>query len=200
VTTGTAAHEHSAGLEPVIRRSQQMGVLLLIAADAAFVLSLLFAYLYLRNLNTEGGWLSPGAHTLGPANGWIIAAIIVLSAAAYGRGEVRSRTRGRGELITGTSVALALLLADLAAQVWRMVTMNVSVGENSYASCLMVLSGAHVFHLLITLVLGVGIWIRARREPLAGGDGWHARMVSYWWYWVAFSAVLVALTTTFTRT
>ena len=200
MTIETAAPEHSAGPGRAVKRSQQMGVLLLIAADAAFVLSLLFAYLYLRGLNTEGGWLPPGTHTLGPANGWIIAAIIVLSAAAYGWGEARSRTRGRRELIRGTMVALALLLVDLAAQVWRMVTMNISVGENSYASCLMVLSGAHVFHLLITLVLGAGIWNRARREPLIGSNEWHARVVGYWWYWVAFSAVLVALTTTFTRT
>jgi heme/copper-type cytochrome/quinol oxidase subunit 3 len=194
----TAVHEHSAGHDQVVKRSQQIGVLLLIAADAAFVLSLIFTYLYLRGLNTEGGWLPKGAHTLGPANGWIIAAIIAASAAAYRRGEVRSRAKGRGALIAGTSVALALLVADLAAQVWRMVTMNLSVGENSYASCIMVLSGAHVFHLLITVVVGAGIWIRARRGLLTGDGGWHARMAGYWWYWVAVSAVLVALTTTFT--
>jgi heme/copper-type cytochrome/quinol oxidase subunit 3 len=78
-----------------------------------------------------------------------------------------------------------------------MVTMNLSVGQDSYASCIMVMSGAHVFHLLITLMLGVAILIRARRGLLTG-DGWHARVVSYWWYWVAVSAVLAALTTTFT--
>jgi heme/copper-type cytochrome/quinol oxidase subunit 3 len=197
VTTGTAVHEHSTGHDQVAKRSQQIGVLLLIAADAAFVASLIFTYLYLRGLNTDGSWLPKGAPVLGPASSWIIAAIIVLSAAAYGWGEVRSRTKGPGQLIAGTSVALVLLLVDLAAQVWRMVTMKLSVGQDSYASCIMVMAGAHVFHLLITLMLGVAILIRARRGLLTG-DGWHARVVSYWWYWVAVSAVLVALTTTFT--
>lgn len=198
MTTGTAVHEHSTGHDQVAKRSQKYGVLLLIAADAAFVASLIFTYLYLRGLNTDGNWLPKGALALGPANGWIIAAIMVLSAAAYGWGEVRSRTKGPGQLITGTSVALALLLVDLAAQVWRMVTMNVSVGQDSYASIIMVMSAAHVFHLLITLVIGVGIWNRGRRGLLSGGGAWHARVVGYWWSWVAVSAVLVALTTTFT--
>ena len=197
MTTGTAVHEHSTGHDQIAKRSQQIGVLLLIAADAAFVAALIFTYLYLRGLNTDGSWLPKGAPVLGPANGWIIAAIMVLSAAAYGWGEVRSRTKGPDLLIAGTSVALVLLLADLAVQVWRMVTMNLSVGQDSYASIIMVMFGAHVFHLLITLMLGVAIWNRARRGLLTG-DGWHARVVSYWWYWVAVSAVLVALTTTFT--
>ena len=197
MTTGTAVHAHSTGHDQIAKRSQKIGVLLLIAADAAFVAALIFTYLYLRGLNTDGSWLPKGAPVLGPASGWIIAAIMALSAAAYGWGEMRSRTKGPGQLIAGTSVALVLLLADLAVQVWRMVTMNVSVGQDSYASTIMVMSGAHVFHLLITLVLGVGIWMRARRGVLTR-DGWHARVVSYWWYWVAVSAVLVALTTTFT--
>jgi hypothetical protein len=76
--------------------------------------------------------------------------------------------------------------------------MHLSVGQDSYASCVMVLAGAHVFHLLITLMLGVAIFNRARRGMAADGSRWHARVVGYWWYWVAVSAVLVALTTTFT--
>jgi hypothetical protein len=54
-----------------------------------------------------------------------------------------------------------------------------------------------VVHLLITAILGVAILNRARRGLISGNANWHVRLVGYWWYWVATSAVLIAFTTSF---
>lgn len=197
MTVGTATHGHLAAHEHDPSRAQQMGVLLLIVADAAFVLSMVFTYFYLRGLNTDGGWITKGSSAMSPANGWIIAAIIVVSAIAYLWGEQGGRAGRRGRLLTGTALALVLALADLAVQVWRMVTMPGSVGTDAYNSTVMLMGGAQVFHLVITLMLGLAIYNRTRRGLVSKGSLWHARVVGYWWAWVAVSAVIVAFCTTF---
>jgi heme/copper-type cytochrome/quinol oxidase subunit 3 len=199
VTTGTLTHapEHEHEHEHDQTRSQQAGVLLLIVADAFFVASLIFTYFYLRGLNTDGGWIPKGGGTLSPADGWVIAGIVALSALAYGWGERKARAGDRGKMLTGTALAMLLLLADLGVQVWRMVTMPFSVGDGSYASTIMVMAGAHVFHLLLTAMLGVAVFNRTRRGLFSVGSRWHARVVGYWWSWVAISAVAIAFTTSF---
>ncbi|MGZ4722220.1 hypothetical protein, partial [Oryzihumus sp.] len=64
-------------------RTQRLGVLLLIVGDAAFLLSLVFSYLYLRALNTEHGWVPPHGRTVPIGLGWVIAAVMVVSLAFY---------------------------------------------------------------------------------------------------------------------
>lgn len=195
--TLTTAHENHAEHTHDVAHSQRLGVLLLIIADAAFVFGLLFTYFYLRGLNTSGGWVAKGAGTVNPAWNWIIAAVVVASALVYQRGERRGRAGDRGALATGTSVGFLLLVVDLAIQLWRMAAMPVSVGTDAYTSTMMVMGGAHVFHLLLTLFAGLAIWLRARRGPDSDVTGRHAMLVGYWWTWVAASAVLIALATSF---
>lgn len=198
MTVGTATHEHLAAGEHDPSRGQQMAVLLLIVADASFVLSIVFTYFYLRGLNTDSGWIAQGSSAVSPAYGWIIAAIIAVSAVVYRWGELGFRAGRTGSVLTGTAVALVLVLADLAVQVWRMVVMPGSVGADSYNSVVMLMGGAQVFHLLVTLVVGIGIFNRTRRGLVSKNSKWHARMVGYWWLWVALSAVIVAFCTSFT--
>lgn len=197
MTTGTVRQEPLAEHGHDQTRSERAGVLLLIVADVAFVLSLVFTYFYLRGLNTDDGWIPKGSATLSPVDGWLIAGLVVLSALVYRWGELRDRAGQRGQLITATAVGLILLLADLALQLWRMVTLPFGVGTGSYASMIMVMGGAHVFHLILTAVLGLAIWNRARRGLSGRAAGWQVRMVGYWWYWVAISAVIIAFTTSF---
>ena len=121
----------------------------------------------------------------------------MLSALAYGWGERRARAGDRGKLLAGTALAMVLLLADLGVQLWRMVTMPFSVGDGSYASTIMVMAGAHVFHLLLTALLGIAIFNRTRHGLISDAALWHARVVGYWWTWVAISAVAIAFTTSF---
>jgi heme/copper-type cytochrome/quinol oxidase subunit 3 len=195
--TITTVHGNHAGHTHDVARSQRYAVLLLILADAAFVFGLMLTYFYLRGLNTDDAWIAKGTATVSPVWNWAIAAIVVVSALVYQRGERRGRAGNRDALVTGTTLALLLLVADLAVQVWRMIDMPVSIEADAYASITMVMGGAHVFHLLLTLFLGLAVWFRARRGLTAGVVGKHAALVGYWWLWVAGSAVLIALATSF---
>ncbi len=189
------AHGAEGGEALAIGLRQQVGILLLIIADAAFVASLMFTYFYLRGLNTDGGWIPRGSPTLSIPEAWLIALVIVASAAAYRWGQ---RGIWRGDvrrLMTGTTLAMTLLLADLALQIYRLATLPFVTTTGSYASVVITMAGAHVVHLLITAVLGVGIWIRARKGLFTEQSHWHVRLVGYWWTWVAVSAILFAATT-----
>jgi heme/copper-type cytochrome/quinol oxidase subunit 3 len=181
-----------------VGRRQRLGVLLLIVADVAFVLSLVFAYLYLRELNTEGGWIpAEGGRTMGVGFGWVIAAVMVLSWVAYRWGEAAASVGKRERLVLGSLVATVLVVVDLALQVFQMVNTTIRVDDGSYASAWMALSGYHAFHLAVTLFIGVGLWNRARLGLFATNH-WQVRLVGYWWTWVAISAIIIAATTSLT--
>ena len=195
-----AAHPPALGHDSpeVVGQRQRLGVILLIVADVAFVLSLVFAYVYLRGLNTEGGWIpADGGRTAGVGLGWVIAAVMILSWIAYRWGEVAARSGGRERLVLGTLVATVLVVVDMGLQVYQMTSVHIVVHDGSYASAFMALSGYHVFHLTLTLFIGIGLWNRARLGLFATND-WHVRLVGYWWTWVAVSAVITAAVTSLT--
>lgn len=176
-------------------RTQRLGVLLLIVGDAAFVLSLVFTYLYLRALNTEGGWISPNGRTVTIGLGWLIAAVMVVSLALYRWAETGA---GRARRLTlGVLLAVLLVLVDLALQAYQLATAGIRVADGSYASAWWALAGYHAFHLVLTLFIGVAIWNRARIGRYAT-DHWQVRLVGYWWAWVTVAAIITAATTSLT--
>lgn len=193
-----SAHADGHAEDPiVVGRRWQTGVLLLILADVSFVAALLFSYLYLRGLNTSHAWLLPKQETAQIWVGWLIAGILVLSAIAYriGLGGIRAGSKGR--LLVGAGVALVLVVADIAAQIGQLVSLPFGVGDSAYSSEIYALGGANLFHLLITLFLGVGIWNRARLLIYSREDARQVQMVGFWWTWIAVAAAATALTTSF---
>jgi heme/copper-type cytochrome/quinol oxidase subunit 3 len=197
---GPAAGELSNGHhEPpdVVGRRQRLGVVLLILADVAFVLSLVFTYLYLRQLNTEGGWIPKDGRTESVGFGWVIALVMVVSWAAYRWGETAARAGRSKQLVLGTALAVLVAGVDLALQLYQMVVSTLRAADGSYASAFMALAGYHAFHVLLTMFIGLGVWNRARLGKYASNH-WQVRIVGYWWAWVAVSAVITAATMSFT--
>jgi heme/copper-type cytochrome/quinol oxidase subunit 3 len=190
----TSGHHES---PDVVGARQRLGVILLILADVAFVLSLVFAHLYLRQLNTEGGWIPKDGGTESVGFGWVIAAVMVAGWAAYRWGERGARAGRKARLVVGTGLAVLVAVVDLALQVYQMAASTLRAADGAYASSFMALSGYHAFHVLLTVFIGVGVWNRARLGRYAGND-WQVRIVGYWWAWVAVSAVITAATLSFT--
>jgi cytochrome c oxidase subunit 3 len=189
----TAAHHVE---DPaVVAGRQRLGVILLISADVAFVLSLVFTYFYLRGLNTSGNWIPEGGRTVGIGFGWAIAAVVVLSLLAYRWAERGIRAGDAGRLTVGLLIALLLILVDLGMQVYQLATLHIITTDGSYASSFITLSGYHVVHLVLTAFLGIGVWNRARRGQFTRDGHAHVRMVGLWWTWVAVSALITAFTT-----
>jgi heme/copper-type cytochrome/quinol oxidase subunit 3 len=181
----------------VVGRRWQTGVLLLILADVSFVAALLFSYLYLRGLNTSHAWLLPKQQTAEIWVGWLIAGILVLAAIGYRVGFVGIRGGSQARLVLGVGVGLVLVLATFIAQIGQLVTLPFGIGDSAYSSEIYALGGANLFHLLITLFLGLGIWNRGRLGVYSREDARQVQMVGLWWTWVAIAAVATALTTSF---
>lgn len=195
VSTPPHAHPTERPQDPAPR--QLLGVILLIVGDAVLVLSLIFTYFYLRGLDTEGGWIPRGSATLWAGSGWVLAGVMVLSALAYRWGELGIGAGKRGQLMAGTAVALALVLAALGLLIGRLATMPFTTTTGSYASTVITMAGVYLVHLLLTAFVGVAIWTRGRQGLFSADAHWHVRLVGYWWYWVTVAAVLLAFTTSF---
>ncbi|MBI3688902.1 MAG: cytochrome c oxidase subunit 3 [Actinobacteria bacterium] len=200
MSTATVTLTHGPEELGEVRGRQRLAVLLLIAADAAFVLSLVFTYFYLRALDTEGGWIPQDGRTVGPTAGWVIAGVAVLSAVAYRWGELGIRGGRRGRLLAGSSAALLLVLADAALQTIQLGNLPMPTTDGAYASSFIVLAGYHLVHLVMTAVFGIGICNRARLGRFSAANHSHVEMVGLWWIWVAVSALLTAFTTSFVGT
>jgi heme/copper-type cytochrome/quinol oxidase subunit 3 len=180
-----------------VGRRWRTGVILLIVADVAFVGSLVFSYFYLRGLNTEGAWLAKGQSIAPIWVGWVIAAILVLSAASYRWGQAGLHTGKESRLGLGVALAVLLAIADLVAQVVQLASLSFGAGHSSYSSSIWVLGGANIFHLLLTLFLGIGLWNRARLHKYSPSNDWQVQIIGIWWTWIAIAAVVTALTTSF---
>jgi heme/copper-type cytochrome/quinol oxidase subunit 3 len=195
VTVGDPLPHHE--LPETIGRRWRAGVILLVGADATFVLSLAFSYFYLRGLDTEGAWLPKGTPAAAIWVGWLIAAILVASAAAYRWGQLGIHAGLESRLGTGTAIALGLVVLAIVVQVIQIATFPFALHHSAYTSEMYVLAGASLFHLLLTLFIGLGLWNRSRLGLFSPTNDWQVRVVGIWWIWVALAAVISAVPPSF---
>ncbi len=194
IPTGPIRHVEDVDL---VGRRWRLGVLLLMFADASFVASLVFTYFYLRGLNTESGWFPDGASSTPIWIGWAIAAGTVLSAAAFRWGQSGIQTGSEQRLVRGAGLAVLVLLVVGVGQLIQLATFPFDVAESSYASTTYALGAANLFHVLLTLFVGIGIWNRGRLHKFSSTNNWQVKVIGLWWTWIAAAAVLSAVTTSF---
>jgi heme/copper-type cytochrome/quinol oxidase subunit 3 len=195
VTVGSPVLHHED--RDTIGRRWRTGVMLLIVADAAFVASIVFSYFYLRGLNTDGHWFPKNSPIAPIWVAWVIAAGAVLSALIFRWGQQGFKPGSESRLLLGTGVAVVLILADSVGQVIQISTLPFGVSHSAYSSSIYVFAGANLFHLLLTLFVGVGLWNRVRVGQHSPVNDWQARLVGIWWTWISIAAVVSAFTTSF---
>jgi len=195
-TTVPAAPVHHEDIDTVGRR-WRLGVGFLIVADASFVAALLFSYRYLRGLNTLGRWVAHGTVTAPIWVSWALAAGFILSAVVFRWGEEGIRRGDSDRLALASAVGVILLVLVSVGQVVQIVGFSFAIASSAYASSMYLLAGANLFHLVLTLFLGLAMWNRARLGRYSAADNWQVGIVSIWWAWVAVAAVLSALTTSY---
>lgn len=177
-------------------RMNKLGVILLIVGDAFFVFSLVFTYLYLRGLNTNGQWLTQeGVQPVSTGYTWLVVLVVAASWIAYRWGQQGQTDQAR--IVLGVGIACALVLVDIGLQVAQMVGAGFTPRDGAYESAWMALAAYHVVHLLLSLFLGIGIVNRARLGRFAH-NAWQVRLVGYWWTWLVLAAVIIAATTSLT--
>lgn len=94
-------------------RNSITGVRLLIAADVFIFLGFLFAYVYLRALNSNGLWRPPGVHPSGWLGGATVVALAVGAVCSVVTGR---RTRAGGAALGLAGLALAAVLVATVLQ------------------------------------------------------------------------------------
>ena len=144
--------------EPVGDRNLAMGTRLWVAAEAFMFMAFLFAYFYLRTINSNGQWHPHGQN---PSTGLGTATLVCLgiSCAAYAVAR-RARSAAGAPMI----VALATGLVALALQIVQLVNPGFSPSHaGGYGSVFVGFTAMYAIHLA-----GAAFWLetliaRARR-------------------------------------
>jgi heme/copper-type cytochrome/quinol oxidase subunit 3 len=111
-----------------------------------------FAFFYLRSLNSHGRWY------VGPApKAWIgivIIALIVVSALVQWLALQRIKAGDKSTWMAGAAVAVVLGLAAVGFQVWQLTNLGFWPGDGGYASCFV-----GFYPVFLTIVLAAMIWL-----------------------------------------
>ena len=182
----------------VISRRDRMGVLLLIFADAAFVGALVFTWFYLRTLNQGGNWIPKDVEVVASSQSWIVTGVAGISAALMYLGLVAVRKGQVKQLLTFALLALVVLITDSYLQIQALDSFPFTIKNGTYASTMFALAGANIFHLGLTIFLGIGIVNRIRMGRYSQDDHGHIREVTYWWIWVAVASAVTSFATMYT--
>ncbi|MEP7369547.1 MAG: cytochrome c oxidase subunit 3, partial [Dermatophilaceae bacterium] len=94
-------------------------------------------------------------------------------------------------------VGVVLLVVVAVGQVVQIAEFPFAIADSAYASTMYLLAGANLFHLVLTLFLGVSMWNRARLKRYTATENWQVGIVAIWWAWIALAALFSALTTSF---
>jgi heme/copper-type cytochrome/quinol oxidase subunit 3 len=177
-------------------RRWMAGAALLIVADASFVAALSFTYLYLRAVDTEHAFHPAGSPTASLYWPWLVTACMVVGFAAYLHGMRRDVDSAESTFVTSAGAGIVVMAIALVLNIIQIATFPFSVSDNAYSSAVFVIAAGNVFHLLLTLFVGIGAVNRSRRGLTHGPQGWQLRIVGMWWLWVCVAAAIGALTVT----
>jgi heme/copper-type cytochrome/quinol oxidase subunit 3 len=113
-----------------------------------------FAYFYLRAVNSHGMWHPAGFKGPQPWAGAVIMALVVVSAAIQSLAVQRIKAGHKGAWQGGAAVALAFGLGAIGLQVWELLNLPFYPGSAGFASVFV--SATPVF---VVVVFGAMIWL-----------------------------------------
>ena len=195
----TAHHEHP----DAVGSRNRLGVVLILVADIAFALSVLFVYFYLRQQNVNGLWLPKASDTaaattpVAVAGAWYVTIIAALGLVTHRYALLGARAKNQTQLKLGSLLALVASVVALAYQVILMNGTSFTITMGAYASCYFLIAGLNVMHLLFTVFIALGNWNRSRLGIYVA-DHWHVDIVNVWWIWMTVSSLLGAFALSFT--
>jgi hypothetical protein len=154
------AFYHEAGLN-----AAWTGTRLMIGVVASGLGAFVFAFFYLRSLNSYNLWYPAGFPAPKMWQGTVIMGLIVVSAAIQALGLQRLKAGKKGAWMGAAAVALLLGVVAAAIQIWQLTVLPFLPGDSGFASVFV--GASPVF---AVLVLGTMIWLeilimRARNIP-----------------------------------
>jgi hypothetical protein len=116
--------------------------------------SFVFAFFYLRSLNSHGLWYPAGFTGPRMWSGALIMALVVASAVIQALTLERLKAGHKAPWMAGASVALALGLGATGVQIWQLLNEPFFPGSSGFAS---VFTGAT--SVLVVTIFGAMIWL-----------------------------------------
>lgn len=183
------ATAHAAGDHVDNDRKLRLGILFYVLTDVILVLFLFASYVWLRAYNTDGGWfpLQERLPDQGTAN--ILTLLIVLSGISYFLGVQAIKRGNMGALRIFTALALLLMVVSLIGQIRYMGQQQFATIDGSFPSTWITISGYHVYHMLVGLIIGIGVTVRAFQGRYTAERHVGVTVIGYFWYWMALMPV-----------
>jgi len=191
-------HEHP----DVVGSRNRLGVILILVADIAFALSILFVFFYLKGQNVNDMWLpkatedTPAVVPLSSLSSWYVTAISAFGLAANQFGLRGVRAANQTQLKLGGLVALIAALVATVYQNMQIANAPFTFYSGAYASCYYLITILNMVHLILTVFISFGNWNRSRLGIYAH-DHWHVEIVNVWWIWMTVSSLLGAFALSF---
>jgi heme/copper-type cytochrome/quinol oxidase subunit 3 len=112
------------------------GVRLAVGALTFLFGAFVFAFFYLRSLNSHGLWYTPGPKGTVPsmALGVTVMVLVVVSAAVQTLALQRIKAGNKGVWLGGATLALVLGLAAVGVQIWQLANLGFWPGAGGFAS------------------------------------------------------------------
>jgi len=177
-------------------------VILLLVADIAFALSMVFVYFYLRGQNVNNMWLPAATEERGAIEplssgpGWTVTAIVAFGLLAHIYGLIGARAQNQTQLKLGSLVALVASVIAMVYQYNTIASAPFTFSDGAYVSCFYMFAIMNMVHILLTVFISLGNWNRARLG-LYVENFWHVDIVRIWWIWMVVSSLLGAFSLSF---
>ena len=191
-------HEHP----DIVGSRNKLGVILLIVADVAFALSMVFTYFYLQAQNVNDMWLpaateeSPAVSPISSAGAWKITAVAAIGLLAHFQALRNARNGKQGNLKSFGLIALLASIVAIVLQIQQFGAVPFTFYSGAYASCWYMFAIMNTVHLILTAFIALGNWNRSRKG-LYKSDHWHVDIVKVWWVWMVVSSLLGAFSLSF---
>jgi heme/copper-type cytochrome/quinol oxidase subunit 3 len=124
-----------------------------------------FAYFYLRSLNSHGMWHPAGVKGPQPWAGAVIMALVVVSALVQYVGLTRIKASKKGAWQASAVLALALGLAAIGLQVWELLNLRFFPGSSGFSSVFVGATPVFVIVVLAAMIWLETLIMRARVIP-----------------------------------
>jgi heme/copper-type cytochrome/quinol oxidase subunit 3 len=193
-----AHHEHP----DVVGSRNRLGVILILVADIAFALSILFVYFYLRGQNVNGMWLpsaseeSPAILPVSSRASWELTAIAAFGLICHYYALKGVRAGNQTQLKLGGFIAFVASVVAAVVQFNQIANAPFTFNSGAYASCYYLIAIINFVHLALTVFISIGNWNRSR-IGLYKNDYWHVDIVNVWWVWMTVSSLLGAFALSF---
>ncbi len=197
-------------------QKERLMLWLFIGGDLVFLLLEVFAWFYLRTLNTHGLWNAAACTTAKPCTDGlgnpitapvarasivhplIIAGLVIVSALLVWAAE-RAAAQGkeRGAIAAPAGLALVCMLGAIGLQIYQFQILPFTTIDGSYASVYEYFMGSTLAHLILMAFILIGLWNRARKGRYAGKTWYRIRLIRFFAVWIAVSTAVLVIVASF---